>query len=75
LDVGVARSERGGLLAALTFSLLLVAYAALDLIVYCPTSCVKWSLYYIANGLNLVTGLFAAVAIGSYLRLRPKAAG
>lgn len=69
------RGKRGGLIAALVFALLLVGHAVLDLIVYCPTSCVKWPVYYIANGLNLVAGLFATIAIGSYLRWRPKAAG
>ncbi len=73
--LAATRGQRGGLLAALVFALLLVGYAVLDLIVYCPTSCVKWPVYYIANGLNLVAGLFAAVAIGSYLRLQTKATG
>ena len=73
--LAATRGKRGGLIAAPIFALLLVAYAILDLIVYCPTSCVKWPVYYIANGLNLVAGLLAVVAIGSHLRLQPKAAG
>ncbi len=73
--LAATRGKRSGLIAALVFALLLVGYAVLDLIMYCPTACAKWPVYYIANELNLIVGLFAAVATGSYLRLRLKAEG
>ena len=55
--------------ALLTYSVLLCAYALLDLFVYCPTTCPKIGLYYIANWGNLISGLVSGVAV--VLRRRP----
>lgn len=59
---------RRALVASLIYAILLCAYAILDIVVACPTSCQKVWLYYIANWANLITGLLAVLAAGLHLR-------
>ena len=61
ISKGGSRRAVYGLLA---YALFLCAYALMDLIAYCPTTCPQVWLYYIANWGNLVLGIGSAVSLG-----------
>src|SRR5262245_2822109 len=55
--------SRRGLMGLFVYAVLLVIYAIGDLIVYCPASCARIWLYYIANWSNLVLGLLVILTV------------
>ena len=65
-------AARGGsqraLYVLLVYALLLCVYALQDLFVYCPSTCPKIWLYYIANWGNLASGIVSAAVIAFRLR-------
>ena len=72
--LAAARGGRGGLIAALIFSLLLpVGEGIGTLVAFCPSPCqTAWPLMEIANWSNVILGLAAALAVGLHLRqVRP----
>lgn len=64
------RGSRRALIAALIFSVLLVLYALMDWISYCPTTCPRLPIYYLVNALNLSLGFVATVALVMQIRKR-----
>ena len=68
------RGSRRGLMAALGFAVLLTLYALMDWAVYCPDTCARLPIYYVANALNLGFGLAGAIALAMAL-FRARAAG
>jgi hypothetical protein len=66
--LAAAQGRRRALIAMLIYAVLLCAYAVLDLLVYCPTTCGRIWLYYIANWSNLILGILAVAT--STLRFR-----
>ena len=63
-------THRGALIGLTAYALLLTAYAIMDLVVYCPETCGRIWLYYLANWGNLLTGIAAALAL--FLKLRKR---
>lgn len=66
--IAVRGGSRRARYVLLGYALLLCAYALQDLIIYCPSTCPRIWLYYIANWGNLALGLASGVAI--VLRMR-----
>jgi hypothetical protein len=66
--ISAAAQRRGALVGLFVYALLLAAYAVMDLVVYCPETCGRIWLYYIANWANLIFGAAAAAAAISKLR-------
>lgn len=66
--IAVRGGSRRARYVLLVYALLLCAYALQDLIVYCPSTCPRIWLYYIANWGNLSLGVASGVAIA--LRMR-----
>lgn len=64
------RGSRRGLIAATIFAILLALYALMDWISYCPTTCPRLPIYYLANALNLGLGLVASAALVMQIRKR-----
>lgn len=62
------RGSRRGLVTAIIFAILLALYALMDWIAYCPTTCPRLPVYYLANALNLGLGLAASVALVIQIR-------
>ena len=60
--------SRNASYALLVYALLLCVYALQDLFVYCPSTCPKIWLYYIANWGNLMAGIVSAALIIRMLR-------
>lgn len=60
--------SRRGLMGLLVYAILLVLYAILDLIVYCPTSCATVWWYYILNWSNLALGSSVIFAVAMQVR-------
>lgn len=73
--IAAARGRRGGLVAAFIINaLVLVAIPISWLFVYCPAECqADAGIFNLANTLNLVFGLLAAVALGLQFRSGRKA--
>ncbi|MBI2862465.1 MAG: hypothetical protein HYX89_06575 [Chloroflexi bacterium] len=68
--LAVASGKRGGLIAVLLFALLLsVGFGVATLVAFCPSPCpTAWPLGEVANWINLIAGVVAAVAVGLQLR-------
>lgn len=64
------RGSRRGLIGAAIFAILLVLYALMDWISYCPTTCPRLPIYYLVNALNLSLGFVATVALVMQIRRR-----
>lgn len=62
------RGSRGGLIAALVFSLLSGILGAFTLLALCPDGCAVWPLGSIVVWAELITGLAASLALGLQLR-------
>lgn len=62
------RGSRGGLIAALVFSLLSGILGAFTLLVLCSGGCAVWPLGSILVWAELITGLAASLALGLQLR-------
>jgi hypothetical protein len=60
--LATSKGSKRPLIVLLVYSILLCAYALLDLVVYCPTTCPTIWLYYVANWANLTFGLLATGA-------------
>lgn len=69
--IALQGGSRRALYALLAYALLLCAYALLDLVVYCPTTCPRIWLYYIANWANLVFGVVSTASIVVRMRASP----
>jgi hypothetical protein len=68
------RGSRRALISALILNLLfLLAIPIGTLVAYCPSPCsTVWPLMELANWLNLIAGLLAAVSLGSVLWFSPR---
>lgn len=62
------RGSRRGLIAAAIFAVLLLLYALMDWISYCPTTCPRLPIYYLVNALNLGLGFAASAALMIQIR-------
>lgn len=62
--------SRRGLIGAAIFAILLVLYALMDWITFCPTTCPRLPIYYLVNALNLSFGLAASIALVMQIRRR-----
>lgn len=73
--ISAARGSRRGLVAAFAINLLVLLIIPVStLLFYCPVDCLAeagW-IFSLANSLNLLFGLLAAVALGSQLLQRDK---
>jgi hypothetical protein len=72
--LAAARNSGRGLMAVIVFNLLLALPWGLGTVVsFCPTPCpVAWPLNDIVTWSNVIVGLVAALAVGFYLRSKPR---
>lgn len=66
---GARGGSQRAVYALLVYALLVCAYALQDLFAYCPATCPKIWLYYIANWGNLLAGVTSAAEIVMNLRI------
>ncbi len=71
--LAAVRGRRGGVLAALIFSLLSALLSGLALLVFCAgKGCAAWPVGNIIIWAELITGLAASIALGLQLRQAPQ---
>jgi hypothetical protein len=71
--IALSAGSRRALHALLVYALLQLAFALLDLFVYCPTTCPQIWLYYIANWGNLIFSVVSGASILLRTRASPSA--
>jgi len=65
--LAAARSSRGGLIAALIYSVVMALAGLGNVLVFCGGPCAAWPVGDIIQWANLITGLVASAAIGLQL--------
>jgi hypothetical protein len=66
--LSAARGNRTGLIVSIIYSLFVVLYGLLSLLVFCSDGCATWPVGNLVVWLNFISGLVASLTLGIQLR-------